>query len=877
MSEKIDNNLDNKNDMTFTQAQAEVAELERELMMLKAKREQQNQNKQNSETTAATAKEKPKFKTNAEAYYKSERNVADMLAEYDDISNDDIKDRRPVRTSKANTSRTKAPSGKSEKSKPKSSNRKVHSPKKDDSRKVAATKKEIAKKESSKKKAAVARKDSLAKTKAVARTSKYEDAMYDDVYEKKTTKKRNASFDDSSKYVRSKAKGKKKKSKNSTWDNICNWFKELSGVDYMIGATGALVLVVAIITGSIYASAKNAEAQVAAFAPLGEELSSIGIVGESALYAMANNRGEDEVLVLDLDEEDFEYTEYEEKEDESANGATVNMEMTSVVKDLKIKFVNKKNGKLIAGVPFQVEITDSAGKAISKTDDDKDGIIYIDSITPGQTKVKMVALSGYDSYEISTETKTVTVKETPDYKKIDVANEVKSEKQVNAAVEDTAQATQVESVLQDTVAWVESTKTATGSETVYTKVSPGDIEEPKEVASVGWINSLYYRFKEFTQYTWIGEARADEPSSTPEGATPTPTEEVAPTAEVTPAETPTPTPTEAASSEPTPTPTASTTPEATATPTATVTPTEAVTPTPIITPTPKYDNSAALKTKSNERLYYKDGDSYKEATVGYYIEHKSDTYYKQSSEATGYKYTGWQDIDGNTYFFDADGNKITGEQVIQGAKYNFGSDGALQKGSGNLGIDVSKWNGSIDWNKVKSSGISYVIIRCGYRGSTTGALIEDPTFKTNIKGATNAGLKVGIYFFSQAVNEVEAIEEASMTLGLIGGYKISYPVFLDVEPSKGRGDTIDAATRTKVINAYCQTIRNSGYTPGVYANKTWLQEKFSPGSINGKIWLAQYAAAPTYSGGYQMWQYTSKGKVSGISGNVDMNLSYLGY
>ena len=98
-----------------------------------------------------------------------------------------------------------------------------------------------------------------------------------------------------------------------------------------------------------------------------------------------------------------------------------------------------------------------------------------------------------------------------------------------------------------------------------------------------------------------------------------------------------------------------------------------------------------------------------------------------------------------------------------------------------MGIDVSKWNGSIDWNAVKNSGVNYVIIRVGYRGSSQGALIEDPKFKTNIKGATAAGLKVGVYFFTQAVDEVEAVQEASMVLDRISGYKISYPVFLDVE------------------------------------------------------------------------------------------------
>ena len=195
-----------------------------------------------------------------------------------------------------------------------------------------------------------------------------------------------------------------------------------------------------------------------------------------------------------------------------------------------------------------------------------------------------------------------------------------------------------------------------------------------------------------------------------------------------------------------------------------------------------------------------------------------------------------------------------------------------------LGIDVSKHNGSINWTEVKNSGVSFVIIRCGYRGSATGVLVEDPKFKANIQGAAAAGLKVGIYFFSQAVNRVEAVEEASMTIELIRNYKISYPVFLDVEAAGGRADGLSAAARTEVINAYCQTLKNSGYTAGVYANKTWLNSKINVGSLGGyRIWLAQYAAAPTYNGRYEMWQYSSTGRISGISGNVDLNISYLGY
>lgn len=195
-----------------------------------------------------------------------------------------------------------------------------------------------------------------------------------------------------------------------------------------------------------------------------------------------------------------------------------------------------------------------------------------------------------------------------------------------------------------------------------------------------------------------------------------------------------------------------------------------------------------------------------------------------------------------------------------------------------MGIDVSKWNGNIDWNAVKNSGVSYVIIRSGYRGSSEGKLIVDPKFESNIKGATSVGLKVGIYFFSQAVDEIEAVEEASMVLGQIKDYKISYPVFLDVEASGGRGDKIDLATRTAVCKAFCQTIQNAGYTAGVYSNKTWLEGKLDASSLSSyKIWLAQYAAAPTYKGRYDLWQYRSTGSVSGVSGNVDMNISYLGY
>lgn len=116
-----------------------------------------------------------------------------------------------------------------------------------------------------------------------------------------------------------------------------------------------------------------------------------------------------------------------------------------------------------------------------------------------------------------------------------------------------------------------------------------------------------------------------------------------------------------------------------------------------------------------------------------------------------------------------------------------------------------------------------------------------------------------------------------MAIDLVKGYGLDYPLFLDVEASGGRGDAIGRDTRTAVCKTFCQTVQNSGISAGVYSNKNWFNEKISTGTLTGyRIWLAQYASAPTYSATrYDLWQYSSKGKVSGISGNVDMNISYM--
>lgn len=289
------------------------------------------------------------------------------------------------------------------------------------------------------------------------------------------------------------------------------------------------------------------------------------------------------------------------------------------------------------------------------------------------------------------------------------------------------------------------------------------------------------------------------------------------------------------------------------------------------------DTSTRLKDKDGRQVYIKNSEGkYVEAVYADYFTAKEFFIMNEVS----YIYTGWQTINGKTYYYDKNGKPVTGTQIIKGVTYNFGSDGAIQTNvnGSTFGIDVSKHNGKIDWNAVKSSGVDYVIIRCAYRGSSTGALITDPNFHTNIKGASAAGLKVGIYVFSQAINEVEAVKEASLAVSLAQGYNLTYPIFIDTEASGGRADKIDKATRTAVVNAFCQTVQSAGYKPGIYASKAWYEGKLNMGSLGGyKIWLAQYSAAPTYAGKYDMWQYSSKGTINGIKGNVDLNLSYLGY
>lgn len=233
---------------------------------------------------------------------------------------------------------------------------------------------------------------------------------------------------------------------------------------------------------------------------------------------------------------------------------------------------------------------------------------------------------------------------------------------------------------------------------------------------------------------------------------------------------------------------------------------------------------------------------------------------------------GWQNIDGSRYYYQ-DGKAFTGWHEIDGIQYYFSNSGVL---SSRTVIDVSRFNGNIDWNAVKASGIDYAIIRVGYRGYESGTLVMDSMFETNMSGAIAAGIKVGAYIVTQAVNTSEAVEEASFIVQACSKYSISLPLVIDVETAgggSGRGDKISASTRTAVINAYSQAVRNAGYTPMLYASKSWLEGRINTGSVYSscKIWIARYNDTLGYSGRYNMWQFRSDGGVDGINGCVDIS------
>lgn len=194
------------------------------------------------------------------------------------------------------------------------------------------------------------------------------------------------------------------------------------------------------------------------------------------------------------------------------------------------------------------------------------------------------------------------------------------------------------------------------------------------------------------------------------------------------------------------------------------------------------------------------------------------------------------------------------------------------------GIDVSKHQGEIDWAKVAADGVKFAFIRVGNRGYGTGAIVEDAQFENNIKGAISNGIQVGVYFFSQAINEEEALEEAKFVLEKVAPYRVQCPIVLDVEKvadSQARMNQITSEQRTANTLVFLETVKEAGYDVMLYHNMemSLLMLDLAQFEEYDK-WFAYYNKEIYYPYAFDVWQYSDKGRINGISGDVDLNISF---
>ena len=219
--------------------------------------------------------------------------------------------------------------------------------------------------------------------------------------------------------------------------------------------------------------------------------------------------------------------------------------------------------------------------------------------------------------------------------------------------------------------------------------------------------------------------------------------------------------------------------------------------------------------------------------------------------------------------------EVTNLNILENGEFQYLTDGQV---TSHKGIDVSSHQGNIDWNLVAQDGVEFAIIMVGYRGyGSEGRLVVDEKFENNIKGATAAGIKVGVYFFSQAINEAELLEEANLVLEQIAPYKIECPVVYDVEKTsaQGRMNAISVEERTQLTKLFCQTIADAGYRPMIYHNTEMGALLINIAELEDyDKWYASYSDQMFYPYDYKIWQYSDKGKIQGISTDVDLNICF---
>lgn len=245
--------------------------------------------------------------------------------------------------------------------------------------------------------------------------------------------------------------------------------------------------------------------------------------------------------------------------------------------------------------------------------------------------------------------------------------------------------------------------------------------------------------------------------------------------------------------------------------------------------------------------------------------------------------------EGMVQVFDGEGGRMWIEEsevlepfAMDINAFAVGNDYALYNGTGYRlvrGIDVSSHQGQIDWQAVADAGIEFAIIRCAWRGYGEGGLFEDDMFRQNIEGALAAGLDVGVYVFSQALNILEAAEEAVFVAELIEDYEITLPVFFDwerISDETARTNGTDGQTITDCCLEFCRLIEAAGYTPGVYTYLHLAYYDYDLDALEGlSVWMGNPNVYPEFYYDHQFWQYSFTGDVPGIEGDVDLNVMYV--
>lgn len=194
------------------------------------------------------------------------------------------------------------------------------------------------------------------------------------------------------------------------------------------------------------------------------------------------------------------------------------------------------------------------------------------------------------------------------------------------------------------------------------------------------------------------------------------------------------------------------------------------------------------------------------------------------------------------------------------------------------GIDVSAFQKTIDWAKVKEAGVEFAFIRAGGRYGMSGKFYDDAQFDANMKGANANSIHTGVYFFSQAITEAEAVEEADYTINKAKAYKVDCPIVIDTESlSESRGNAMTTAQRTTVMKAFCERVKALGYVPMIYASTSWLNHQLDMSQLPYKVWCAQYYSHCEYKGAYDAWQYSSSGSVAGVNGSCDVDYGYVAW